>query len=101
MIKSTIIKIQDLLDFPLAVYLCAFADSKIYFSYSLWYSILQSVPCPQNPEECQFPQNFDQFLKMNPGPPLGQADWNGRVCSRRFANFGISVENENSATWIP
>ena len=85
------------------MYLCAFADSKIYFSYSLWYSILQSVPCPDNPQDCQFPQDFDQLLQMNPGPPIGQAEWDGRVCSRRFENSGIYVdlEDENSATWLP
>ena len=93
---------KDLLDFPLAVYLCAFADSKIYFSYSLWYSVMQSVPSPDNPEESQFPLDFDQLLLMNPGPPLGQAKWNGRICSRQFENFGITVdlEDEDSATWL-
>ena len=69
----------------------------------MWYSILQSVPCPDNPEECQFPEDFDELLHMNPGYPRGQADWNGRLCTRRFANFGISVdlEDEHSAVWLP
>ena len=94
---------QDLFAFPLAVYLCAFADEKVFYTYSVWYDVRQSVPCYQDPEECQFPADFDQFLKMNPGPPMEEAKWEGRVCSRRFTNFGISVnlEDENSATWIP
>eukprot|EP00091_Calanus_sinicus_P008750 TRINITY_DN2094_c0_g1_i8.p1 TRINITY_DN2094_c0_g1~~TRINITY_DN2094_c0_g1_i8.p1 ORF type:complete len:356 (+),score=84.34 TRINITY_DN2094_c0_g1_i8:366-1433(+) len=91
---------KDLYAFPLAVYLCAFADEKVLYTYSVWYDVRQSVPCRQDPEECQFPLDFDEFLKMNPGPPLEEAQWEGNVCSRRFTNFGISVnlEDENSAT---
>ena len=61
------------------------------------------MPCPDNPEECQFPENFDEFLQMNPGPPVGEAEWNGRVCSRRFVKFGVRVDlkDENSALWLP
>ena len=44
---------KDLLNFPLAVYLCAFADDNVYLSYSMWYNIRQSVPCPLNPGDCQ------------------------------------------------
>lgn len=94
---------RDLLNFPLAIYLCAFAEPKIYFAYSLWYSIHQSVPNPDAPEESQFPDNFTEFLEMNPGAPIGPPEWTGRTCSRQFTNFGISVnlEDENSGTWIP
>ena len=45
--------LKDLLNFPLAVYLCAFQDENVYLSYGMWYSIRQAVPCPTNPEDCQ------------------------------------------------
>ena len=52
-------------------------------------------------QDSQFPDNFTQFLNMNPGPPLEEPQWEGRHCSRRFEHFKISVnlEDENSATW--
>jgi len=94
---------KDLFAFPLAVYLCAFADEKVFYTYSVWYDVSQSVPCMGDQKKCQFPADFDEYLKMNPGPPLEAAKWEGRVCSRRFTKFGISVnlEDENSATWFP
>ena len=59
------------------------------------------MPSQSNPEESQFPDNFDQFLNMNPGKPLEEPQWQGRQCKRQFENFKISVnlEDENSATW--
>ena len=59
------------------------------------------MPSQSNPEESQFPDNFDQFLNMNPGKPLEEPQWQGRQCKRQFEHFKISVnlEDENSATW--
>ena len=113
--------VQDLFQFPLAVYLCAFAGPKVFYTYSVWYDVRQHVPNPGNPQvfidryrrieeytlvpnifqDSQFPDNFTQFLDMNPGPPLEEPLWEGRRCSRRFEHFKISVnlEDENSATW--
>merc|ERR1711892_4467 len=94
---------KDLFAFPLAVYLCAFADEKVFYTYSVWYDVRQSVPCMRDIEECQFPSDFDEYLQMNPGPPIEEAKWEGTVCSRKFSNFEISVdlEDENSANWVP
>ena len=36
--------IKDLYQFPLAVYLCAFAGEKVYYTYSVWYDVRQHVP---------------------------------------------------------
>ena len=87
--------------FPLAVFLCAFAGNNVFFAYSNWYDVRQHVPSPENPEESQFPANFDEFLKMNPGEPLEEAIWDGRKCSRQFKNFKIfvDIEDESSPTW--
>jgi len=92
---------KDLYQFPLAVFLCAFAGNKVFYTYSVWYDVRQHVPSPQNPEESQFPADFDEFLKMNPGEPLEEPIWDGRKCSRQFQNFKIYVdlEDESSATW--
>merc|ERR1711915_61067 len=93
---------KDLFKFPLAVYLCAFAGEKVFYTYSVWYDVRQSVPCLRDHEECQFPHDWDQFVKMNPGPPLEEPNWDGTLCTRRFTHFGISVDlqDENSATWV-
>ena len=68
---------RDLYKFPLAVYLCAFADDevrniddritsldlqgKVMYTYSSWYSIGQSVPCPQ---VSQLSDQNDYFLSF-------------------------------------
>ena len=36
--------IKDLYQFPLAVYLCAFAGKNVYYTYSVWYDVRQHVP---------------------------------------------------------
>ena len=73
----------------------------MYYTYSVWYDVRQSVPSLENPTGSQFPLDFDEYLKMNPGPPLEEPNWEGRVCSRRFTNFMITVdlEDDNSAAW--
>ena len=83
------------------MFLCAFAGPKVYYTYSVWYDVRQHVPSVSNPEESQFPGDWTQFLDMNPGEPLEEPQWQGRQCSRQFANFKITVnlEDENSATW--
>jgi len=95
-------QMKDLMNFPLAVYLCAFAGEKVMLSYSMWYNIRQAVPCPLSPEDCQWPTEFPELLDMRPG--VGQpAVWEGRVCTRWFQGFGITVdiEDESSGTWMP
>ena len=42
--------VQDLFQFPLAVYLCAFAGPKVFYTYSVWYDVRQHVPNPGNPQ---------------------------------------------------
>ena len=74
--------IKDLYQFPLAVYLCAFAGEKVFYTYSVWYDVRQHVPGESlhtdipvlfmlsgrnNPEQSQWPTDFDEYLKMNPG----------------------------------
>ena len=53
---------KDLYKFPLSVYLCSFADiaGKVMYTYSYFWSIDQSVPCPD--DKCQFPDNFEEYL---------------------------------------
>ena len=36
--------VKDLYQFPLAVYLCAFAGEKVFYTYSVWYDVRQHVP---------------------------------------------------------
>lgn len=93
---------KDLLNFPLSVYLCAFQDENVYLSYSMWYNIRQAVPCPNNPEDCQWPADFPSLLSLQPGP-ASPADWEGRVCTRWFQGFGVTVdlEDETSGTFLP
>ena len=68
----------------------------------MFYDVRQSVPSIDDPAESQFPLDFDEYLKMNPGPPLEGPKWEGRVCSRRFTNLNVTVnlEDENSALFL-
>jgi len=93
---------KDLLDFPLAVYMCAFHGPNITFSYSYFYHLRQMVPCRQDYVSCHFPQDFHQLLDKIPGESIGEATWEGNTCTRMFENFGVSVniEDETSATWL-
>jgi len=93
---------KDLLNFTLAVHLCAFADENVYLSYHMWYNIRQAVPCPLSPEDCQWPTDFPELVDLRPGT-ASPAQWDGRVCTRWFQGFGVSVdlEDENSGTWMP
>merc|ERR1712002_1139246 len=95
---------KDLLNFPLAVYMCAFSDPNVYLSYSVWYNIRQAVPSPLNPGDSQWPVEFLELLDLNPGTPDGPAIWDsGTICTRWFQNFGVTVDlaDENSGTWLP
>merc|ERR1719348_361219 len=91
---------KDLLDFPLAVYLCAFQGPGIYFMYSAWYDIRQNVPCRLKPENCHFPMDFDQLLNTDPGLPLTDPTWDEKTCSRVFENLSVSVNIEDSTSVI-
>merc|ERR1719481_725546 len=92
---------KDLLDFPLALYLCAFQAPGTYFLYSTMYEVRQLVPCRSNPEKCQFPMNFTELLDFDPGFPLAEAEWEGKKCTRQFSNMAVSVniEDSTSAKW--
>ena len=50
MLISEEVLLQDLFQFPLAVYLCAFAGPKVFYTYSVWYDVRQHVPSPSNPQ---------------------------------------------------
>ena len=91
---------RDLYKFPLAVYLCAFADTsgKVMYTYSTWYNIGQSVPCPDDPESCQFPDNFDDYLGLSPGAPAGEPTWDGTVCSRQYEKLSVTVDIADDAS---
>jgi hypothetical protein len=89
---------KDLLNFPLAVYLCAFADEGVYLSYSMWYSVRQAVPCPLDPESCQWPLEFPALLSLRPGAP-GPASWQATLCSRTFhSGLQVTVDLADEAT---
>jgi len=92
---------KDLLDFPLAVYLCAFQDSNVYFSYNAFYGLRQNVPCRERQDTCQFPMDFDELLETNPGLALTEPMWEGRTCKREFENLTVKVDiaNSTSVTW--
>jgi len=94
---------KDLLDFPLAVYLCGFAAHNVFFSYALRHDLRQAVPCVNKPEDCQMPMDFDQLFANDPGAPLTEPIWTGRNCTRQFENFGVfvNIEDENSVMWLP
>ena len=78
---------KDLYKFPLAVFLCGFAQERIFYTYSYWYDIHQSVPCPT----CQFPDEFQEYLDLEPGSPLTQPTWEGDVCTRTFEHLEVRV----------
>ena len=52
----------------------------------------QSVPCPQAPDSCQFPDNFAEYLELSPGPPLAESQWTGTLCTRDYRNISVSVD---------
>ena len=78
---------KDLYKFPLAVFLCGFAQERIFYTYSYWYNIDQSVPC----NTCQFPEQFPEYLDLQPGSALSQPTWDGDICSREFENLEVRV----------
>ena len=94
--------LKDLYKFPLAVYLCAFADTagQVMLTYSYWYDIDQSVPCPNDPDSCQFPDNFQEYIGLSPGPPTGEPTWDGSVCSRQFEQLTVTVDIANDTSAI-
>ena len=79
--------IRDLYKFPLAVFLCAFAEQRVFYSYNYWYDIDQSVPC----QDCQFPEDFQEYLALRPGSPITPPTWSGDVCTRKFEHLEVHV----------
>ena len=88
--------IRDLYKFPLAVFLCAFAEERILYSYNYWYDIDQAVPC----KTCQFPEDFTEFLDLRPGPPLTSPAWSGDLCTREFQHLEVRVNIRTEETEI-
>ena len=43
--------VKDLFQFPLAIFLCAFAGDNVYYTYSVWYDVRQHVPGERSLED--------------------------------------------------
>ena len=83
---------NGLLQFPLAVYLCALVREYVYFSFGYWYDVHSGYyPCPDN--YCAAPsQWFNQFASYL-GEPTSEPKWthDGLVCQRQFENVNVTV----------
>ena len=70
------------------------------YTYSTWYNIGQSVPCPDAPDSCQFPDNFSDYLDLVSGLPLAESQWSGTVCTRQFEHLTVSVDIADDTTAV-
>ena len=99
---------QELLQFPLAVYLCGLLTHRyIYFSYAWYWGVSQGYyPCYEN-NECATPADgwYDEFLNQL-GRPVSEPNWiindSVKLCTRSFeyVNVTVDLNNQESGTII-
>eukprot|EP01083_Nonionella_stella_P039761 108161_1 len=85
---------SELLQFPLAVYLCGIYDRYVYFTYTYFWGLEQgAVPCPDDPSSCDAPVGWYQEFMNKLGEPMHDGQMtNVYKCNRSFEYADVYVD---------